>query len=75
MHEDDKRNASEVTPEGAVEVDETALDEAAGGVSSWSQPTDHVSINVNKLGGDKADIKVFTPDASIGLLSEPQKKR
>ena len=39
MNEDDKKE-NEVTPEGAVEVDESDLDKAAGGISSYSKPTD-----------------------------------
>ena len=71
---EEAKNANEVTPDGAVEIREEDLDQAAGGVESWSQPAESATQDVYKIEPGKADIKVFTPDPSIGLLSEPQKK-
>ena len=71
---DQAKREDEVTPAGAVEVDETELDQAAGGISGYSQPAETVATEVYKLPTDKADIKVFTPDASIPLVEKPPEK-
>ena len=49
MNEDDKKNENEVTPEGAVEVNEEDLDQASGGAAYLKMPTDQVSYGINKL--------------------------
>ena len=38
----------EVPPKGVVEVDEKDLDEAEGGISSYSVPTDSFSLNFTR---------------------------
>ena len=40
MNEDDKKNENDVTPEGAVEVNEEDLDQASGGAGYLKMPTD-----------------------------------
>ena len=39
MNEEDKKNENEVTPEGAVEVNEEDLDQASGGAIYMQTPT------------------------------------
>jgi hypothetical protein len=67
MHEDEKRNENETTPKGAVEIEETDLDQAAGGASQIPDPMANASW---WFAGQKA----VPQDPSIGLLNEPQKK-
>ena len=56
---DEPKNEGEVTPEGAVEVNESDLDQAAGGVLiGLLQPADNVSINYNKIDTNLAGQKV-----------------
>ena len=75
MAEDKRENEQEVTPKGAVEVDEKDLDQAAGGMSSGGDlPTDSVSLNYSKIEVDAANQKVVPEDPSIGLLKEAEKK-
>ena len=66
----DKEN--EVTPEGAVEVNEEDLDQAAGGASGI--PMEQVSLNYSKIVFDTSTQRVAPQDASIGLLRETEKK-
>ena len=49
----------EATPKGAVEVDEEQLDEAAGGISSYSAPTDSEALKTVKI------------DFTLGATREP----
>ena len=75
MAEDKRENEEEVTPKGAVEVDEKDLDQAAGGMSSGGDlPTDSVSLNYTKIEFDKASQTTVPQDPSIGLLKEADKK-
>ena len=60
----------------AVEIDEKDLDQAAGGISSWSQPAESLETYrppelMDSLDKVTADLK---PDPSIAILSDPQKK-
>ena len=66
----DKEN--EVTPKGAVEVNEEDLDQAAGGAAEV--PMDQVSLNYSKIVFDTSTQRVAPQDASIGLLREAEKK-
>ena len=63
----------DVTPKGAVEVDESDLDQAAGGAAS-EVPMDQVSLNYSKIVFDTSTQRVAGQDASIGLLKEAGKK-
>ena len=54
----------QVTPKGAVEVDEEKLDQAAGGALNFTKPTDSFSLNYSKIEYDAAQ-KVAPSDASI----------
>ena len=63
----------EVAPKGAVEVDEEKLDEAAGGISSYSKPTDSFSLNYSKIEVDYAQ-KVAPSDPSISDATSLEKK-
>jgi hypothetical protein len=56
---------NEVTPEGAVEVDESDLDQASGGISSYSTPTDSFSLNYSKIDTNLAGQKV-APTVIVG---------
>ncbi len=47
MADEQPEKETEVTPKGAVEVDEKDLDNAEGGISSYSTPTDS-SLNFTK---------------------------
>ena len=49
----------QITPKGAVEVDEEQLDEAAGGISSYSAPTDSEALKTVKI------------DFTLGATREP----
>jgi hypothetical protein len=40
VNEDDKKNENDVTPEGAVEVNEEDLDQASGGAIYMKTPAD-----------------------------------
>jgi hypothetical protein len=72
MMADEKRETEEeVTPKGAVEVDEKDLDQAAGGASEV--PMDQISLNYSKIEVDRLSQKVAPQDASIGLLREGEK--
>ena len=66
----DKEN--EVTPKGAVEVNEEDLDQAAGGAAEV--PMDQVSLNYSKIVFDTSTQRLAPQDASIGLLREAEKK-
>ena len=69
------KNDDEPTPQGAVEIDESDLDQAAGGVSSGGDmPTESVSLNFSKTQLDQAGQKVAPQDPSIGLLQDGGKK-
>lgn len=60
---DEPKNEGEVTPKGAVEVNEEDLDQAAGGVLiGLLQPAANVSINVNKLENNLTGQKVAPTD-------------
>lgn len=62
---DEQKDENEVTPDGAVEVNEEKLDEASGGISSYSKPTGNVSIGGDiKLEYDLTGQKV-APTADI----------
>ena len=64
MAEDKRENEQEVTPKGAVEVDEKDLDQAAGGMSSGGDlPTESISLNYSKDGGPGA-MPTSSPTAS-----------
>lgn len=50
MTDKKREKETEVTPKGAVEVDEQDLDQAAGGVLiGLSQPADSFSLNYSKI--------------------------
>lgn len=55
---DEQKDENEVTPKGAVEVEEGDLDQASGGISGYSKPTDNVSMNYNKIDVNLAGQKV-----------------
>ena len=73
MADDKRANEEEVTPKGAVEVDEKDLDQAAGGATG-EIPMDQVSLNYSKIEVDRLSQKVAPQDASIGLLREGEKE-
>ena len=73
MTEDKRENQEEVTPKGAVEVDEQDLDQVAGGAAG-EIPMDQVSLNYSKIEIDRLSQKVAPQDASIGLLREGEKE-
>ena len=55
MTDEKPDHESDAKPEGAVEVDEKDLDQAAGGVSSGGDlPTESISLNYSKDGGPGA---------------------
>ena len=72
MTDEQRKNEQDVTPEGAVEIEEEALEQAAGGASSL--PMESISLNYAKIEYDTAGQKVAPQDASIGLLRETEKK-
>ena len=45
MNEDDKKAETEVTPEGAVEIQEEDLDEASGGAAYVKLPVDQLKLS------------------------------
>ena len=49
MNEDDKKNENDVTPEGAVEVNEEDLDQASGGAAYLKMPTDQIKNSPAEL--------------------------
>ena len=49
MADEKADNENEVTPKGAVEVEEEDLDQASGGISGYSKPTESISLNYNKI--------------------------
>ena len=53
MNEDDKKNENDVTPEGAVEVNEEDLDQASGGAGYLKMPTDQLKLNPGTDAGHK----------------------
>jgi hypothetical protein len=56
--------AKQVTPKGAVEVDEKDLDQAAGGVLiGLNQPSENISINYGKI---ETNLQKPTYDLSSG---------
>jgi hypothetical protein len=72
MAEEPKNDNEEVSPKGAVEVDDTDLDQAAGGVSSGGDYNETVATGSpdTQMGAKSAPA-----DPSIGLLKDdPQKK-
>ena len=72
MNDQAKRD-KEVTPDGAVEVNEQDLDQAAGGAIYMQQPADTFSYEGDGT-ADKAGQTSAPQEPSIGLLSDPQKK-
>ena len=72
MTDEQPEKEEEVTPKGAVEVNEEDLDQAAGGASEV--PMDQVSLNYSKIVFDTSTQRVAPQDASIGLLREAEKK-
>ena len=73
-------NENEVTPKGAVEVDESDLDQAAGGVLiGLNQPTESFSLNYSKIDTNLAGQKVTPTNIAgagpgAGPHVAPQKK-
>lgn len=57
MNEDDKKNENEVTPEGAVEIQEEDLEQASGGAIYMKTPTD-------------ASVKIDFADPSVKLMGD-----
>ena len=45
MSEEDKKSETEVTPEGAVEIQEEDLDQASGGAAYLKMPVDQVKLS------------------------------
>ena len=74
MADEQPKDDNEVTPQGAAEIDEQDLDQAAGGASSSDLPMETVSLNYSKIVFDTSTQRVAPQDASIGLLSETAKK-
>ena len=75
MADENPEKEEEVTPKGAVEVDEEDLDKAAGGVSSGGDYVEREAANWNgPVTLDQAAQKSVPQDSSIGLLQDPQKK-
>jgi hypothetical protein len=58
MINEEPKNDNEVTPEGAVEVNEEDLDQASGGSLNFTKPTDSFSLNYNKIDTNLAGQKV-----------------
>ena len=56
------KNDNEVTQQGAVEVNEEDLEQASGGISSYSKPTDSFSLNYSKIETNLAGQKVTPTD-------------
>ena len=71
MAEEKPDQQKQATPAGAVEVDETDLDQAAGGISSYSVPTDSFSLNFTKTATTQQKVAPATtppPDDGKTLL-------
>ena len=73
MSDEQPSKENEVTPKGAVEVNEEDLDQVAGGAAS-EVPMDQISLNYSKIVFDTSTQRVAPQDASIGLLKETAKK-
>ena len=72
MSEEETEQEKQVTPKGAVEVDEEKLDQAAGGMSSGGDlPTESVSLNYSKI---EFDYKPATKDPALSDASIAEKK-
>ena len=76
MTEEKPDKESEATPKGAVEVDETDLDQAAGGVliglnQPAANPTDSLSLNYAKVEFSQA--QKVTPTYDL-RTEDPEKK-
>ena len=71
---DEQKDENEVTPKGAVEVEEEDLDQASGGSLNFTKPGESDSVGYSKISYDLAGQKVAPADPSIGLLSDTQKK-
>lgn len=54
---------SEVTPKGAVEVDEKDLEQAAGGSLNFTRPSETLSVNYTGLETEKAGAQDLTAKA------------
>ena len=65
MINEEPKNDNEVTPEGAVEVNEEDLDQASGGSLNFTKPTDSFSLNYNKIDTNLAGQK-FNPTDLAG---------
>ena len=65
MTDEQAKNDNEVTPEGAVEVNEGDLDQASGGSLNFTKPTDSFSLNYSKIDTNLAGQKV-TPTDIVG---------
>ncbi len=79
MTDEQPEKEEEVTPKGAVEVNEEDLDQAAGGISSYSKPEESLSLNYNKIDTNLVDQKVSPTlvtgaGAGAGPHVAPQKK-
>jgi hypothetical protein len=72
MSDEQPEKETEITPKGAVEVNEEDLDQAAGGASEV--PMDQVSLNYSKIVFDTSTQRVAPKDASISPLKDPQQK-
>jgi hypothetical protein len=78
MADEQPEKEDEVTPKGAVEIDEESLDQAAGGIIIInSQPADNVSLNYSKIdfAGQKVapqNLTDFGP--ALGRDVAPEKK-
>jgi hypothetical protein len=58
----------QVTPEGAVEVDEKDLEQAAGGSLNFTRPTESLSINFTRVETETVetqDLTVKAPEVKI----------
>ena len=73
MTDEQPDKETEVTPKGAVEVNEEDLDQVAGGAAS-EVPMDQISLNYSKIVFDTSTQRVAPQDASIGLLRGAEKK-
>ena len=57
---EDKKNENDVTPEGAVEVNEEDLDQASGGAAYLKMPTDQLKMPTDQLKLKGYDLKPGT---------------
>ena len=72
MADEQPEQEKEVTPKGAVEVDEKDLDKAEGGFFAYSVPTDSSSLNFTKtLTSDPLVQKVAPTDVLAGPGAGP----